>query len=95
MATKTRTPRPRRPSTAAGVSKLPNSAFAYPKSRKFPINTKARARNALARASHSGNAGTYTHVAKAVRRKWGNSIKSVSRKHGTVTRPGLKKRGRR
>jgi len=76
---------------------LPRSAFAYPRTRSFPIDTKARARNALARAAQAHTKGTYQHVARAVRRKWGNAIKSVSKTHGTITRPGLRHgaRGRR
>lgn len=67
-------PKPKSPSTAKGAEKLPDSAFAYPKTRKYPINTPARARNALARAAQDGTAGSYAHVAAAVRRKYGDKI---------------------
>jgi len=80
-------------SSAKGVSKLPRSAFAYPSKRAYPINTKARARNALSRAAQSGTSGTYSHVAKAVRARYGNAIPSVGRAKGRVNRPG--KRGQR
>ena len=70
---------------------MPRSAFAYPLRRAFPINTPGRARSALARASSSRNAGTYQHVARAVRAKWGNTVASVGPKRGTVTRPGYRK----
>lgn len=85
---------PRR-SSASGTSRLPSSAFAYPSKRAYPINTRARARNALARAAQPGTSGSYSHVARAVRRKWGNSIASVGRKKGTVSRPGYRKGGGR
>lgn len=76
---------------AARRKSLPRSAFAYPKTRKYPIDTKARARNALARASQSGTSGSYAHVARAVRRKYGNGVASVGPKRGTVSRPGYRK----
>jgi hypothetical protein len=72
---------------------LPRSAFAYPKLRKYPIDTKARARNALARAAQSHTSGSYQHVARAVRRKWGNAIASVGKKRGTVSSPGYRRHG--
>lgn len=37
--------------------KLPTSEFAEPKDRKYPVDTKARARNAKARASEMVNKG--------------------------------------
>ena len=63
-------------SSARGTRRLASSSFAYPKSRAYPINTKARARNALARAAQKGTKGSYAHVAKAVRRKYGSAIKT-------------------
>ena len=79
-------------SSAKGAKRLPDSAFAYPSRRAYPINTKKRARNALARAAQSNTAGTYSHVARAVRRRYGNGIASVGRR-GTVSRPGMARRG--
>jgi hypothetical protein len=38
--------------------------------KSFPIDTKARARNALARAAQSNNAASYAKVERAVNRKW-------------------------
>lgn len=81
-------------SSAKGTSKLPRSAFAYPSKRAYPINTPKRARNALARAAQSKTSGTYQHVARAVRARYGNRIASVGRKRGTVSRPGYR-RGKR
>lgn len=57
-------------SHAKGTKRLPRSAFAYPSRRAYPINTKARARNALARAASSKTRGTYSHVARAVHRRY-------------------------
>ena len=70
---------------------LPKSAFAYPSQRKYPIDTPARARNALARAAQSQTSGSYAHVARAVRKRYGNTVASVGPKRGTVTRPGYRK----
>ena len=64
------TPRPKQKSTAKGVKRLKSSSFAYPKTRKYPINTRKRARAALAYAARSDTAGSYSHVAKAVRKKY-------------------------
>jgi hypothetical protein len=63
-------PRPRRKSTAKGTKKLKSSQFAYPKTRKYPINTRKRARAALAYAARSDTAGSYSHVARKVRKKY-------------------------
>jgi hypothetical protein len=64
-------------------SKLPPSAFAYPKTRKYPVPTANQAkkagiserqrlglhRNALSRAAQSNTVGSYRHVAKHVARR--------------------------
>lgn len=80
-------------SSAKGVGKLPRSAFAYPSKRAYPINTKARARAALSRAGQSGTGGTYQHVARAVRKRYGDAIPSVGPTKGRVNRAG--QRGQR
>lgn len=72
--------------------RLPASAFAYPKTRQYPIDTKARARSALARAASPHNSGSYQHVARAVRAKYGNGVASVGTARGTVSAPGYRKR---
>ena len=69
-----------KPITAKKRKALPKRDFAYPRTRSYPIDTKARARNALARAAQSGTKGSYAHVARAVRRRWGSAIKSVAKK---------------
>ena len=76
---------------AATRKSLPASSFAYPRTRSYPIDTPGRARNALARAAQKGTKGSYSHVAKAVRRKYGNRIASVGRARGTTSRPGYRK----
>lgn len=64
------TPRPKQKSTAKGVKRLKSSSFAYPKTRKYPINTRKRARAALAYAARSDTAGSYSTVAAKVRKKY-------------------------
>jgi len=62
--------------TAKQRNALPNSAFAYPRLRKYPVPTKAQAqragiserqrlglhRNARSRAAQAGTAGSLRHV---------------------------------
>lgn len=76
---------------AARRNALPASKFVYPKARKYPIDTPARARSALARASSSRNSGSYRTVARAVRARYGNRIASVGPARGTTSRPGYRK----
>jgi hypothetical protein len=76
---------------AARRKALPRSAFAYPSTRSYPIDTPKRARNALARAAQSKTKGSYQHVARAVRRRYGNKVATVGPARGTVTRPGYRK----
>ena len=64
------TPRPGSKSTAKGTKKLSPSKFAYPRLRKYPIDTRARARNALARAAQDGTFGSLAHVRRAVARRY-------------------------
>jgi 2-hydroxychromene-2-carboxylate isomerase len=87
-------PRPRRKSTAKGTKKLKSSDFAYPKSRKYPINTLKRARAALAYAARKDTAGSYSHVAKKVRAKYGAKVKSVGKKRTTRRKRRTSKRRR-
>ena len=82
------------PLRARRRKKLPSSKFAYPKTRRYPIDTPARARNALARAAQSKTRGAYATVARRVRARYGNKIASVGRKRGTVSAPGYRKKGR-
>jgi hypothetical protein len=79
---------------------LPRGAYVYgPRSpvggkgrKAYPIDTPKRARAALSRSAQKNTAGSYSTVAKAVRRKYGNSIASVGRKRGTVSKAGYRKR---
>ena len=62
---------------------LPDSAYAYPKQRKYPIPTRKQAakagigegqrkrllRNALSRAAQRKTSGSYAHVKRKVRRR--------------------------
>lgn len=80
--------------TAKQRAKLPNSAFAYPASRKYPVPTKAQAakagisetqrlglaRNALSRSAQKGTSGSYATVAKTVKKR-------------TPVTPGRKRKG--
>ena len=72
-------------------ARLPASSFAYPRTRSYPIDTPSRARNALARAAQKGTKGSYSHVARKVRAKYGNRIASVGRARGTTSRPGYRR----
>lgn len=85
----------RGPLNAERRNRLPDSAFAYPSRRAYPIDTLPRARNALARAAQSGTFGTYAHVARAVRAKWGDRVLSVSRRYGRTSQPGKSAAGQR
>jgi hypothetical protein len=51
--------------TAAKRKKIPSSKFAEPKERKYPLDTKNRARNAKARASEMANKGKLSKSAEA------------------------------
>lgn len=50
--------------------KLPKKSFALPGKRKYPIDTKKRARNALARVSQHGSPSQKRRVRAAVKRKY-------------------------
>jgi hypothetical protein len=78
--------------TAAQRGKLPNSAFAYPSQRKYPIPTKAQARragiserqrlathrNALSRAAQRSTMGSTSRVRSVVAKRHGGGVKSVA-----------------
>lgn len=49
---------------------LTSSQFALPAQRKYPINDKAHARNALARVAQSGTPAQQKQVRAAVKRKY-------------------------
>jgi len=72
---------------------LPNSAFVYPKSRKYPVPTKAQARaagiserqrqathrNALSRAAQRNTSGTPSKVRSVVRKRHAGAVASMKR----------------
>jgi hypothetical protein len=85
-------PRPKARSTAKGTKRLPASAFAYPKTRQYPINTRKRARNALARAAQPGTSGSYSVVAAKVRRRYPGMAVGKSKPSGRSQRRRRRKR---
>ncbi|MGH3505283.1 MAG: DUF6582 domain-containing protein [Nocardioidaceae bacterium] len=50
--------------------RLPKKSFALPGKRKYPINDKAHARNALARVAQYGTSAQKAKVRRAVHRKY-------------------------
>lgn len=95
--------------SAAQRRRLPSSAFAYPKQRKYPVPTKAQARkagiserqrlrlhrNALSRANQRKTSGSYGTIARKVRARSGGKVGTVSKSKGTITRPGYRKSTKR
>jgi hypothetical protein len=51
-------------------SSLPSSAFAIPSKRLYPINTKKRAKAALAYAARPTTRGSYSTVRRAVLKRY-------------------------
>jgi hypothetical protein len=56
--------------TAKKRKSLPKSSFGVPSKRKYPLDTKGRARNALARVAQHGTSSEKAQVRKAVKRKY-------------------------
>jgi hypothetical protein len=56
--------------TAAKRNKLPSSVFAEPGKRKYPLDTKNRAKNALARVSQHGSPAEKAAVRRKVHGKF-------------------------
>lgn len=82
-------PRPRTKSTAKGTSKLPASKFAYPKSRKYPIDTAARFRSALSYAARSTTAGSRATIIKRGLSSSNASVRAAAKraKKRGITKP--------
>lgn len=57
--------------------KLPKTSFALPGKRRYPIDTKARARNALARAAQNESKGTQKTIRAKVTKRY-PSLKKTS-----------------
>jgi hypothetical protein len=62
---------------AAKRKRLPSSSFAIRGERKYPIDTKARARNALARVAQHGTPSQQKRVRAAVTKRY-PSLKRTS-----------------
>ena len=58
--------------TARQRRRLPDSSFAIPEDRAYPIHDKAHARNALARVSAHGTPEEKRRVRAAVHRRYPN-----------------------
>lgn len=58
--------------TDRGRRRLPDSAFAIPEKRAYPIHDEAHARNALARVSQFGTPEEKSRVEAAVYKKYPN-----------------------
>lgn len=56
--------------TAAARKRLPSSAFAEPGSRKYPVNDKSHARNALSRVAQFGSSAEKSTIRAKVRKKF-------------------------
>lgn len=56
--------------SAARRRKLPRSKFALPSKRKYPIDTKARARAALAFSARADTVGAQSTVRRAVLKRY-------------------------
>lgn len=56
--------------TAKRRRSLPKSSFGVPSTRKYPLDTRGRARNALARVAQHGTNSEKAQVRRAVRRRF-------------------------
>lgn len=75
--------------TSTARKALPTSTFAVPSKRKYPINDKNHARNALARVSQFGNSSEKAEVRKKVKSKFlsiGKGTKETYHSNGTIYR---------
>ena len=58
------------PLTTKERNALPDADFAVPSKRAYPIDTAARARDALSRVSHNGTSEEQKMVCEAVAKRW-------------------------
>jgi hypothetical protein len=72
---------------------LPKSAYAMPSKRLYPINTKTRARAALAYAARPSTRGSYSTVRRAVLKRY-PELKGTAAKGGVAkaTRKGTSRK---
>lgn len=68
--------------TAAGRKKMKLSNFGLPGKRKYPLDTKGRARNALARVSQHGTPAEKAQVRRRVASKYPSIKVSSMKKKG-------------
>lgn len=73
--------------TAKKRKSLPKGDFVFPGARKYPIEDKSHARNALARVSQHGSASEIARVKAAIRQKF-PSIE-IGRMEGGACKPRL------
>jgi hypothetical protein len=73
-------PRPRQRSTAKGVNRLRSSQFAYPSTRKYPINNAKRFRAALSYAGRKNTAGTRAQIVKRGLRSSNSAVRAAARR---------------
>ena len=80
--------------TARQRNALPDSAFAYPAKRAYPVPTKAQAkragiserqrigihRSALSRSAQANTSGSFRHVASTVAKRHDGKIASISKR---------------
>ena len=59
------------------------------------LTSKRRNRLPASASAQPGTSGSYSHVAKAVRRKWGDRVASVGPTKGTLSKPGKRRRRRK
>jgi hypothetical protein len=72
-------------------NKLPKTAFAIPSQRLYPIDTKARARAALAYSARPTTRGSYTTVRKAVVKRYPDLAKASQKRKGPTTTTSAKR----
>ena len=65
--------------TAAQRNALPRSDFAQPSKRKYPINDRSHARNALARVSQHGTAAEKRKIRRKVAERYPSIHQTRSR----------------
>jgi len=73
-------PRPRKGSTAKGVSKLSRGHFGHPGVRSYPMNTVKRFHNALARSAQKGTSGNPAQMIKRGLRAPNPAVRAAARK---------------
>ena len=80
--------------TAKQRKNLPDSAFVFPKERRYPIHDKAHAKTALYMVKTNGTISEQKRVIAAVRARYGGTI-NVQAKPGQTpgNNPFKKKRG--